>query len=76
MGGSTFQCVTLKMFHGGRFNRVGDKVINCGKQCRTFKIDPNELCWWDLVDKAKDCGNYSHVESIHYMVPSMGFDNG
>ncbi|KAL2945614.1 Glucose-repressible alcohol dehydrogenase transcriptional effector [Bienertia sinuspersici] len=64
------------MFHGGKFTKVGDKLIYQGRKFRTFRIDPDELSWWDLQDRAKECGDYSHIESIHYLVPRLGFDSG
>ncbi|KAL2892664.1 Gag-Pol polyprotein [Bienertia sinuspersici] len=64
------------MFHGGNFQSVGNKVVYCGRQCKTFRIDPDELSWWDLEERAKECGNYTHIESIHYLLPGLGFDKG
>ncbi|KAL2893285.1 Transposase for insertion sequence element ISRM5 [Bienertia sinuspersici] len=63
------------MFHGGKFTKVGDKLIYQRRKFRTFRIDPDELSWWDLQDRAKECGDYSHIESIHYLV-GLGFDSG
>ncbi|KAL2922877.1 Palmitoyltransferase ZDHHC2 [Bienertia sinuspersici] len=73
---AAFDGVTLKMFHGGNFQSVGNKLVYCGRQCKTFRIDPDELSWWDLEERAKECGNYTHIESIHYLLPGLGFDKG
>lgn len=46
--------VTLTLWHGGKFEvaRTGE-MIYLGGQGRTYKLDPGEFCYWDILDYAK-----------------------
>ncbi|KMT01307.1 hypothetical protein BVRB_9g213230 [Beta vulgaris subsp. vulgaris] len=69
--------ITLMFWHGGVFKNEanGDLVYEGGKG-RTFDTDPDLICWWDLLDLAKKCGNYEKVGALYYLVPGRRLVNG
>lgn len=60
--------VTLKFSHGGVFKKFKNGHAYVGGWIRTFMVDPDELCFWDLRDLAKKCGNYEDIQSLYYFV--------
>ncbi|KAL2896636.1 Callose synthase 10 [Bienertia sinuspersici] len=70
-------CITLKFWHGGRF-KVDNKNKLCyvGGEGKTFKVDPDELCGFDLRQQAKSCGGYGNIEGLYYLVPGMCMNEG
>lgn len=43
---------------------------------RTFLVDPEELCWWDLKALALKCGEYIEIHEIYYLLPNSTFEEG
>ncbi|KAL2906837.1 Protein FAR1-RELATED SEQUENCE 5, partial [Bienertia sinuspersici] len=70
-------CITLKFWHGGWF-KVDNKNKLCyvGGEGKTFKVDPDELCGFDLRQQAKSCGGYGDIEGLYYLVPGMCMNEG
>ncbi|KMS96973.1 hypothetical protein BVRB_7g179810 [Beta vulgaris subsp. vulgaris] len=69
--------ITSMFWHGGIFKNEanGDLVYEGGKG-RTFDTDPNLVCWWDLLELAKKCGDYEKVGALYYLVPGRRLING
>ncbi|KMT08824.1 hypothetical protein BVRB_6g135480 [Beta vulgaris subsp. vulgaris] len=53
----------------------GDLVYEGGKG-RTFDTYPNLVCWWDLLELAKKCGDYEKVGALYYLVSGRRLVNG
>ncbi|XP_056695664.1 uncharacterized protein [Spinacia oleracea] len=69
--------VTLKIWHGGIFKTVNNgQLVYEGGKGKTCQIDSDVLCWWDLLDLAKKCGNYSTIEGLCYLIPGQPLGNG
>ncbi|XP_021725070.1 uncharacterized protein LOC110692374 [Chenopodium quinoa] len=68
--------VTLKYWHGGLFKKHRNELVYYGGLGKTFDVDPDELCWWDLVDLAKNIGNYSKIDTLYYLIPGMSLESG
>ncbi|KAL2895945.1 Mediator of RNA polymerase II transcription subunit 13 [Bienertia sinuspersici] len=70
-------CITLTFWHGGRF-KVDNKNKLCyvGGEGKTFKVDLDELCGFDLRQQAKSCGGYGDIEGLYYLVPGMCMNEG
>ncbi|KNA20335.1 hypothetical protein SOVF_052970 [Spinacia oleracea] len=69
--------VTLKIWHGGIFKTVNNgQLVYEGGKGKTCQIDSDVLCWWDLLDLAKNCGNYSTIEGLCYLIPGQPMANG
>ena len=69
--------VTLRFHHGGSFrkNKLGSlEYVDGG--IRTFPVDPDELCWWYLVELVGKCGGYNAVDQIYYLLPGKKLENG
>lgn len=72
-----FDAVTLKIWHGGVFKNVANgALIYEGGRGRTFEVDPDELCYWDLIDLGKKCGEYRKIEGVSYLIPNLTLVNG
>ncbi|KAL2942915.1 Biosynthetic peptidoglycan transglycosylase [Bienertia sinuspersici] len=41
---------------------------------RNFFVDPDELCYWDLVEFGRKCG-HDNVQGMYYLVPGMSLEN-
>ncbi|KNA10345.1 hypothetical protein SOVF_145200, partial [Spinacia oleracea] len=77
MNSSVFADITLKFWHGGRFKRVGvGELVYMGGKCRTVAVDPDELCYFDLVDLAKKCGQYEKIAGLYYRVQGISLEDG
>ncbi|CAH9106999.1 unnamed protein product [Cuscuta epithymum] len=68
--------VSLIFWHGGLFMKKNDKLLYLNGECKSFDIDPDELCWFWLEELAKKCGSYTRIEEIYYLVPGLPLDNG
>ncbi|KAL2940259.1 Leishmanolysin-like peptidase [Bienertia sinuspersici] len=69
--------VTLRFWHGERLNVANTGEMICvGGQGRKFKVDPDELCYWKILEMAKKCGNYSTIIDVFYLVPSISLLEG
>lgn len=67
---------TLKFWHSGVFKKVSNgETVYEGGRGRTFNVDIDELCWWDLEDLAKKCGHES-IEGLYYLIPGQSLANG
>lgn len=71
-----FDAVTVKIWHGGRFKNVsnGDLVYEGGVG-RTFAVDPDEICYFYLIELGKKCGDYE-IEGVFYLIPGLNLTNG
>ncbi|XP_056690438.1 uncharacterized protein [Spinacia oleracea] len=68
---------TLKIWHGGVFKKVANgETIYEGGRGRTFPVDVDELCWWDLEVLAKKCGGYENIDGLFYLIPGLSLANG
>ncbi|KAL2937711.1 Collagen alpha-1(XXVII) chain A [Bienertia sinuspersici] len=69
--------VTLRYWHGGVFgsDKQGN-LVYMGGESRTFTVDADELCFWDLEDMGKKCGGYDKILGIFYLVPGLSLYNG
>lgn len=43
---------------------------------RTFPIDPDEICIWDLIELGRKCGDYTDQVRLFYLVPGMTLSTG
>ncbi|XP_056690232.1 uncharacterized protein [Spinacia oleracea] len=67
---------TVKFWHSGVFKKVSNgETVYEGGRGRTFNVDIDELCWWDLEDLAKKCGHES-IEGLYYLIPGQSLANG
>ncbi|KMT10522.1 hypothetical protein BVRB_5g116460 [Beta vulgaris subsp. vulgaris] len=77
MASSVWDTVTLRYWHGGRFKEASTgQLIYAGGQGKTIGVVPDELCFWETMDMAKKCGDYSTVEAVFYLLPGMGLKDG
>ncbi|KMT01670.1 hypothetical protein BVRB_9g211310 [Beta vulgaris subsp. vulgaris] len=69
--------VCLRFWHGGVFRKHKLGYLEyVGGEGKTFKVDPDELCWWFLVELVKKCGKYVGIEHIFYCIPGQNLDVG
>ncbi|KAL2938836.1 Filamin A-interacting protein 1-like, partial [Bienertia sinuspersici] len=73
---TVFDNVTIRFWHGGGFKTVGNNdMVYKGGVGRNFVVDPDELCYWDLVEFGRKCG-HDNVQGMYYLVPGMSLENG
>ncbi|KAH9622335.1 hypothetical protein KSS87_017553 [Heliosperma pusillum] len=71
--GNQWHTVTLKIWHGGNFKRVEKRVVYMSRSFRTVGIDPDELCWFTLVEEAEKYGGFNrNVDAIFFMNLNVG----
>ncbi|KAL2894967.1 Glutaminase [Bienertia sinuspersici] len=76
MSSKFFDNVSVRMWHGGNFKTVGNsELVYMGGMGRCFSVDPDLLCYWDLLEFAKKCG-YVSVDTMYYLVPGLSLENG
>ncbi|KAH9622496.1 hypothetical protein KSS87_017177 [Heliosperma pusillum] len=68
-----WQNVTLKLWHGGSF-KLADKGFGYTGRCfKTMSVDPDELCWFTLLEEAEKCDGFRrNVDGIFYMKSGCG----
>ncbi|KMS94659.1 hypothetical protein BVRB_016540, partial [Beta vulgaris subsp. vulgaris] len=77
MAPTIWESVTLRIWHGGRFSYDRQGVmVYVGGQGRTLQIRPDELCYWDLLNLAKESGPYETVHGVFYQVPGLDMQQG
>ncbi|KAL2939828.1 Transposase for insertion sequence element IS1081 [Bienertia sinuspersici] len=73
---TVFDNVTIRFWHGGGFTTVGNNdMVYKGGVGRNFFVDPDELCYWDVVEFGRKCG-HDNVLGMYYLVPGMSLENG
>ncbi|KAL2928013.1 Leucine--tRNA ligase [Bienertia sinuspersici] len=69
--------VTLRFWHGGHFVDASTReLVYLSGRGRTFKFDPDELCYFDIMKNAKTCGDYASVAGLFYLIPGLGLREG
>ncbi|KAL2925814.1 UDP-N-acetylglucosamine--N-acetylmuramyl-(pentapeptide) pyrophosphoryl-undecaprenol N-acetylglucosamine transferase [Bienertia sinuspersici] len=69
--------VSLKFFHGGTFKKGKNGVwVYTGGLCRTFEVDPDELCWFYLKELVEKYGASTDALKIYYLMPGIDFVSG
>uniref|UniRef100_A0A803M872 PB1-like domain-containing protein n=1 Tax=Chenopodium quinoa TaxID=63459 RepID=A0A803M872_CHEQI len=72
-----FGIVTLKFWHGGVFKFVGNgEMVYQGGKGATKQVDPDLLCYFDLLEMGKECGEVKVVEGLYYLIPGLSLSNG
>lgn len=67
MTNNQFENVTLRYWHGGKFQVVKNgELVYLGGQGRTFQVNPDEMCFWGVHELACKSGNYSEVDKVYY----------
>ncbi|KAH9623671.1 hypothetical protein KSS87_000247 [Heliosperma pusillum] len=70
------EMVTLKMWHGGIFRKT-PKLSYVGGEFKLYeKIEVDKLCFFWLREMAEECGKYSKIDEIYYLVPLLSLDKG
>lgn len=70
------QSATLRFRHGGLFKTPKNGLVYLGGECKTFEVDPDELCWWWIEKLAKKCGGYKKICEVHYLLPGLSLEEG
>ncbi|KAL2899215.1 Turripeptide VIII-01, partial [Bienertia sinuspersici] len=66
-----------KIFHGGTFKKGKNGVwVYTGGLCRTFEVDPDELCWFYLKELVEKCGVSNDGLKIYYLMLGIDFVSG
>ncbi|GAU40756.1 hypothetical protein TSUD_26360 [Trifolium subterraneum] len=71
--------VTLILWHGGSFFRnESHKLEYAFGQMDVWEMDPDMICYFDLINMVKHCGKYHSVEKVQWMKTDYGdnFDFG
>ncbi|CAH9121765.1 unnamed protein product [Cuscuta epithymum] len=68
--------VSLRFWHGGLFMKKKDKLLYLNGECKSFDVDPDELCWFWLEELAKKCGSYTTIDEIYYLITGLSLDKG
>uniref|UniRef100_A0A803KXD8 PB1-like domain-containing protein n=1 Tax=Chenopodium quinoa TaxID=63459 RepID=A0A803KXD8_CHEQI len=69
--------VTLRFWHGGTFKTIRNgELVYMGGEGKSFDVDPDELCYFDLIEMAKKCGQYNAIDGLFYLVPGMYLVDG
>lgn len=72
-----FDNISLRFWHGGKLTIVGNgQLIYMGEEGRTFTVDPNELCYFDLVELAKKSEQYNKIKGLYFLALGRTLVNG
>ncbi|GMJ02050.1 hypothetical protein HRI_003874200 [Hibiscus trionum] len=69
----TSNVFVLQYYHGGKFV-TSPKFAYIGGSCEKLQIDPDTLCYWDIICNAKDFG-YEDDPWVYYRVPGVEFNS-